>query len=45
MLEHKAFRDVLRLHLEHGKMPDKADIVKIMKDANLHNIEADTTYA
>jgi hypothetical protein len=45
MLEHKVFRDVLRFHLEHGKMPDKADIVKIMKGANLHNIEADTTYA
>ena len=45
MLEHKVFRDVLRFHLEHGKMPSIADIVKIMKDANLHNIEADTTYA
>lgn len=45
MLKHKVFHDVLRFHLEHGKMPSKADIVNIMKGANLHNVEADTTYA
>lgn len=34
ILSHKAFKDVLRLHLDNGEMPNKEVIVEIMKRSN-----------
>lgn len=44
ILEHKPFRETLKLHLKSGIMPDKNTIVKIMKNANLYNVSAESTY-
>lgn len=44
ILEHKVFNETLKLHLQYGEMPDKQTIIRIMKEANLYNIEADSTY-
>lgn len=44
ILEHKPFRETLKLHLQNGVMPDKNTIVKIMKSSNLYNIGAESTY-
>ena len=44
ILEHKPFRETLKLHLQKGVMPDKNIIVRIMKNSNLYNIGAESTY-
>lgn len=44
ILAHKVFNETLKLHLQYGEMPDKQTIIRIMKKANLYNIEADSTY-
>lgn len=44
ILEHKVFSETLRLHLQHGEMPDKQTIVQIMKQSNLYRVDADSTY-
>lgn len=44
ILEHKPFRETLKLHLQNGVMPDKNTIVRIMKNSNLYNIGAESTY-
>jgi hypothetical protein len=44
IISHKAFKDVLRLHLENGEMPKKEVIVEIMKRSKLYNVGSDTTY-
>ena len=44
ILAHKVFNETLKLHLQYGEMPDKQTIIRIMKEANLYNIEADSTY-
>lgn len=44
ILAHKVFNATLKLHLQYGEMPDKQTIIRIMKEANLYNIEADSTY-
>lgn len=44
ILLHKAFKDVLRLHLDNGEMPNKEIIVEIMKRSKLYNVGSDTTY-
>ena len=44
ILSHKAFKDVLRLHLDNGEMPNKEVIVEIMKRSKLYNVGSDTTY-
>ena len=43
ILEHKAFYKVFEL-CQNGVMPDKKDIVNIMKNSNLYNIDKDKTY-
>ena len=43
-VSHKAFKDVLRLHLDNGEMPNKEVIVEIMKRSKLYNVGSDTTY-
>ena len=44
ILAHTAFRETLKLHLQHGEMPDTQTIVRIMKEADLYNVQADSTY-
>lgn len=44
ILTHKVFNETLKLRLQYGEMPDKQTIIQIMKEANLYNIEADSTY-
>lgn len=44
ILEHKPFRETLKLHLQNDVMPDKNTIVRIMKNSNLYNIGAESTY-
>lgn len=44
ILEHKPFRETFKLHLQNGVMPDKNTIVRIMKNSNLYNIGAESTY-
>lgn len=44
ILAHKVFNETLKFHLQYGEMPDKQTIIRIMKEANLYNIEADSTY-
>ena len=44
VLRHRAFKDTLKLRLQCGGMPDAAAIVRIMKDADLYHVDADSTY-
>lgn len=44
IVSHAAFKDTLKLHLSEGEMPEKGAIVEIMKDSNLYNVEAESTY-
>lgn len=44
ILRHSVFRETLKLHLLYGEMPDIKTIVKIMKQANLYQVKADSTY-
>jgi hypothetical protein len=44
ILSHKPFRETLKMHLENGEMPNKENIVEIMKNSKLYNIGSETTY-
>ncbi len=44
ILQHRAFKDTLKLHLQYGEMPDAGAIVRIMKAAELYHVDADSTY-
>lgn len=44
ILQHRPFRETLRLHLKNGVMPDKKIIVQIMKKSDLYRVAADSTY-
>lgn len=44
VLSHGAFADTLKSYFKSGVMPQKNDIVKIMKRSNLHNVNSDSTY-
>ena len=44
ILSHKAFYEATRLYFGRGQMPDKAEIVTIMKDSNLYHVESESTY-
>lgn len=44
ILEHKPFYLTFQRHLELLEMPTKENIVEIMKNSNLYNIGADSTY-
>ena len=45
ILSHKIFNDVLQRYFSNGIMLDKNEIVKLMKQANLYNMESDETFA
>ena len=44
IVSHKAFKEILKLHLDNGEMPNKETIVEIMKRSKLYNVGSDTTY-
>lgn len=44
ILRHNVFKETLKKHLDYGEMPPKAEIVNIMKQSNLFNVGADSTY-
>lgn len=44
ILMHGVFREVLKLHLQYGEMPDTNTIVQIMKNSNLYNVRANSTF-
>lgn len=45
ILSHKAFYEVTRLYFDRGQLPDKVEIVSIMKNSNLYHVESESTYA
>lgn len=44
ILRHRVFNEVLRLHMAHGEMPPRGDIVAVMKACNLYRMEAESTF-
>lgn len=44
ILSHKAFADTLRKYFECGEMPNTSNIIQIMKEANLYNVESESTF-
>lgn len=44
ILSHKVFYEVLKTYFCRDEMPDNGRIVQIMKDSNLYNIKADSTF-
>ena len=44
ILSHKPFYMVLKLYFSRGEMPEKSEIVDIMKNCNLYNVGAESTY-
>lgn len=45
ILKHKPFNETLKLHLQHGFMPDKQKIIQIMKNSNLYRVDSASTYS
>jgi hypothetical protein len=44
ILKHRVFAETLKLYLQQYEMPSKNKIVQIMKECNLYQIQADSTY-
>lgn len=44
ILKHRAFSETLKLHLQCGVMPNAQTVVQIMKQSNLYNVGADSTF-
>lgn len=44
ILAHTVFQNTLKLYFDKGEVPQKDEIVEIMKNAKLYNIHADETY-
>lgn len=44
ILSHKAFNETLKLYLQRGVMPSKSEIVNIMEDADLYQVESQSTF-
>ena len=44
ILKHDVFKKILKLHLQHGVMPDSEKIVEIMRDSKLYNVRTDSTF-
>ena len=45
VLSHGAFADTLKSYFETGVMPQKNDIIQIMRRSNLYNVSSNSTYA
>lgn len=44
ILKHRVFAETLRLYLEQSDIPDRSQIVNIMKQSNLFQVGAESTY-
>lgn len=44
ILEHRIFFNVFLFCQQHGRLPARSTIVKIMKESDLYNIESESTY-
>lgn len=44
ILEHRVFSESLRLYLKNAKLPQKSEIVPIMKTCQLYNVDSEKTY-
>ena len=44
ILKHRIFNETLKLLLQNGEMPDKQNIVQLMKNSHLHRIGSESTY-
>lgn len=44
ILAHEPFRRVFSYYMEHRNMPDKSQVVAIMKNCNLYNVNSESTY-
>lgn len=44
ILSHKAFNETLKLYLQRGVMPSKSEIVNIMEEADLYQVESQSTF-
>ena len=44
ILKHRIFNETLKLLLQNGEMPDKQNIVQLMKYSHLHRIGSESTY-
>lgn len=44
ILSHQVFNNVLKYYFRKGEVPNKTEIVEIMKSSNLYNVEAESTF-
>lgn len=44
MVRHRPFYEVLRMCLIDERMPERGEVVQIMKNSNLYNVKSDDTY-
>ncbi len=44
ILKHRVFAETLRLYLQHSEMPARSEIINIMKECNLFQVEAESTF-
>ncbi len=44
ILSHSAFKQILKIYLENGEMPNKNEIVEVMKRSKLYKVDSYTTY-
>lgn len=44
ILSHVVFADTLKCYFKTGVMPNKNEIIQIMKQSNLYNVNSDSTY-
>ncbi|MBQ3451393.1 MAG: transcriptional regulator, partial [Selenomonadaceae bacterium] len=44
ILAHKIFADTLKKFFEFGQMPSTAEIILLMKNANLYRIDSESTF-
>jgi hypothetical protein len=44
ILRHISFREVFKKYLEYSKSPSRKEVAELIKDHNLFNVDADSTY-
>jgi len=44
IIKHRVFAETLKLYLQRGEMPARSEIINIMKECNLFQVEAESTF-
>lgn len=44
ILEHKVFRDILKIYLETGIMPERKNVIECMKSSGLYHVDGESTF-